>query len=220
MNAILVWANENQGVLALLALIVGAPTLLIFMFKGYRHFFPSRIELERRIKNEFAHAASLKEEVESRAKWDEDFSYYGEFLLRDAARKLPETDEAHSSLITPHSIVVLSKIHTEYLEFTSGSNFQRHIIKMGDSWYFSSESEEGSIKVYTVMRIQYRDIVTIRWDTNDYWEWPQVCCRFPSSNRFPFSHIYYAREGDLDPRRFLSEICTISDVQPKPKEFS
>jgi hypothetical protein len=121
MKAIADWANANQGVLSLLALMVTVPALLILAYKGYRRIFPSKREREACVKDEFTHAQALKKETESRVKWDDQLSYYGEFLIRDTARKLPETDEAHSSVITPHCIAVLTNIHNEYLEFTTGS---------------------------------------------------------------------------------------------------
>ena len=55
MKAIVDWANANQGVLALLALLVMVPTLLIFFYQGYRKLIPSRHERESRLKDEFAH---------------------------------------------------------------------------------------------------------------------------------------------------------------------
>jgi hypothetical protein len=220
MKAIVDWANANQGVLDLLALLFTVPTLLILIYKGYRQLIPAKHEREARIKDEFTHATALKKEVESHTKWDDQVSYYGEFLIRDTARKLPDTDEAHSSVTTPYCIAVLTNIHNEYLEFTTGSSSARHIKKIGDSWYFSDGEEDESVKVQTVLRLRYRDIVTIRWDTNDYWEWPQVCCRFTRSNKYPFSHVYYAREEKLGSRNVLLEVCPVSKVSPKPKGWT
>ena len=220
MKAVVDWANANQGVLAFLALLVTVPALLILAYRGYRQLVPAKHEREARIRDEFAHAAALKKEVESHVKWDDQFSYYGEFLIRDTARKLTETDEAHSSATTPYCIAVLTNIHNEYLEFTTGSFSIRHIKKMGDSWYFSDAKEDDAIRVQVVQRLRYRDIVTIRWDTNDYWEWPQVCCRFTRSNKFPFSHVYYASEEKFGPRAVLLEVCPVRSVSPRPKELA
>lgn len=219
MKTIIDWSNANQGVLALLALIVTVPTLLILAYKLYRQLLPAKSEREHSFKNEFAHAEALKREIESKVTWDDQFSYYGEFLIRDTARRLPETDEVHSSVITPHIIATLTKLHNEYIEFTTGSFSICHIKKMGDGWYFCDEKESDSILVQAVMRLRYRDIITIRWDTNDYWEWPQVCCRFTKSNKFPFSYIYYARETDFGARRTLLEVCPVRDVLKRPKAF-
>jgi hypothetical protein len=220
MKAIVDWANANQGVLALLALVVTIPTLLILAYKSYRQLIPAKYEREAKIKNEFIDAAALKKEVEARTKWDDQVSYYGEFLIRDTGRRLPKTDEVHSSVTTPHCIAVLTHIHNEYLEFTTGSFSIRYIKKIGDGWYFSEEQEDGAVKVQAVFRLRYRDIVIIRWDTNDYWEWPQVCCRFTRSNKFPFSYAYYAREGKLGSRSVLLEVCPVSKVSSRPKGWA
>jgi hypothetical protein len=215
MNNIINWCNANQGALALVALFFSVPTLAVFAFKAYRQILPARIDIEALAKGHFTHAEVLKREVESKVEWDDRFSYYGEFLIRDMARKLPETDEAHSAVITPHSIATLTKIHSDYLEFTTGTFSLCSIKKIGDGWYFCDDTEDDSVRVQAVMRLPYRDIVMIRWETNDYWEWPQVCCRFTRSNKFPFSHIYYAREAVLGSRKTLLDVCPVRDVRKK-----
>ena len=52
MRAIIKWANANQGVLALLALLVMVPTLLILAYNGYRRLFPAKSDRETRIKDD------------------------------------------------------------------------------------------------------------------------------------------------------------------------
>jgi hypothetical protein len=120
MTEIFRWANENQGVISLFALVVALPTLLILIFKGARKVWPSRQQKRVLAVEEFAHASRLKKEVESRSQWER-IGLYGEFLIRDAGRKLPETEENHSSVVTPYSIVVLTEIHNEHLEFITGA---------------------------------------------------------------------------------------------------
>jgi len=216
-EAVTNWANANQGVLALAALFVSVPTLLVLVYQVSRKIFPSRTEVERKIKNDFEHAANMKREIEGRVKWDDGIGYFGEFLVRDASRKLPETNETHSAATTPYSILVLTKIHPEYLELTSGNFSIRYIKKIADGWYFCDRDEEGALMVTVVVRLAYRDVVTIRWETNEYWEWPQICCRFTKSNRFPFTNISYAREEILGARKTLIEVCSVESVQERPK---
>ena len=44
---------------------------------------------------------------------------------------LPATEENHSSTVTPHSIVVLTAIHNEHLEFTIGAMGIKFIKNIG-----------------------------------------------------------------------------------------
>ncbi|WP_414665137.1 hypothetical protein [Horticoccus sp. 23ND18S-11] len=210
------WANANQGVLDLVAILVATPTLAILLYQGARKIWPTRDTKRTKVVEEFAHAESLKKEVEARAIWDKEYGFYGEFMIRDAERKLPNTEETHSSVETPYSIAVLTKIHTEHLEFTTGQLGTKHIKRIGDSWYFADATEEGAITVDVVFWLNYRDIVYVRWETDDYWEWPQVCCRFTASNKFPFSTKFFAEKKTGVPRPFYSQVCLLSDVSHRP----
>ncbi len=211
------WANDNQGVLSLFALVFALPTLLILFTKGIRKRWPSRRERSLQIQEEFAHAERMKKEVETRAQRDTVLGYYGEFLIRDAERRLPETEENHSRVVTPHSIGVLTDIHTEHLEFTFGAMGIKFIKNMAGFWHFADERDEDAIKVEMVCWLNYRDIVLIRWETNEYWEWPQICCRFTSGNRFPFSRVLFAQEETGLNKPFYREVCLVSDVFPNSR---
>jgi hypothetical protein len=210
------WANANQGVISLVALVVALPTLLIFIYRGARKAWPSREQRRLRAEKEFDHAARIKQEIESRTKW-EPIGFYGEFMLRDAGRRLPGSEENHSSISTPYGIVVLTHIHNEHLEFITGAMGIKFIKNIGGCWHFAEEKDQQAIKVDTVCWLNYRDIVFIRWNTNDYWEWPQICCRFTAANKFPFSRVFFAEIKEGLPRPFYSEVCLLSDVFPKPK---
>jgi len=211
------WANENQGVITLFALVFGLPTLLILIYQGIRKRWPPRQERRLRIREEFAHAERMKSEIETHVEWDSVHGYYGEFLIRDAERRLPETEETHSRVVTPHSIGVLTHIHTEHLEFTFGAMGIKFIKNIADFWHFADERDEDAIKVEMLCWLNYRDIVFIRWETNEYWEWPQICCRFTSGNRFPFSRVFFAQEETGLNKPFYREVCLVSDVFPKSR---
>jgi hypothetical protein len=209
------WANENQGVLSLLALFIALPTSLVLIYQGIRKWRPPRQQTRLRIKEEFAHAERLKKEVETHTHWDTVLEHYGVFLIRDVDRRLPETEEDHSRVLTPHSIGVLTDIHTEHLEFTFGAMGIKFIKNIADFWHFADEPDEDAIKVEMVCWLNYRDIDIIRWETNEYWEWPQICCRFASANRFPFSRVFFAQEKTGLNRPFYREVCLVGDVFPK-----
>lgn len=210
------WANQNQGVLSLFALIIALPTGLILIYQGVRKVRPSAEQRRLRAAEEFAHAERMKREVENHARW-EAIGLYGEFLIRDVERALPATEEIHSSVVTPHGIVVLTDIHNEHLEFITGAMGIKHIKNIGGCWHFAEERDEDAIKVDTVCWLNYRDIAFIRWEINHYWEWPQICCRFTSANKFHFSRVFFAEETKGLPRPFYREVCLLRDVFPTVK---
>jgi hypothetical protein len=215
MTEIFRWANQNQGVLSLFAVLLYFPTLLILVYRGVRKVWPSRQERRLKIQEEFAHAERLKKEIESRVRWDKVLGNYGEFLIRDAERRLAETEEIHSRVAAPYSIAVLTDIHTEHLEFILGAMGIQFIKNIAGVWHFADEKDDEAIKVDTVCWLNYRDIVLIRWETDEYWEWPQICCRFTSANRFPFSRVFFAQQKTGVNRPFYREVCLVSDVFPK-----
>lgn len=208
------WANENQGVLAVITFVLPAIGLV-----AWRLIKRVRGRTERRaIAEEFAHAANLKREMDERAEWEPVWGSYGEYLIRDADRKLPNSEENHSKEEARHSIVVLTQIHKEHLEFTAGSNFAKHIKQVGDSWYFAAANDENAIQVEYVYWINYRDIVCVRWETDEYWEWPQVCCRFETPKKFPFTRMFFGQcMAEGAPRPFYREICPVSAVSDPPE---
>jgi hypothetical protein len=207
------WANQNQGVLALLAGLFAVSSLV---YRGFRKTFPSKQEKRLKVQQEFAHAERMKKEVESRAQWDKVLHHYGVFLIRDVERRLPETEEVHSSVTGLYSISVLTDIHTEHLEFTHGPMGVKFIKNVAGAWHFADEKDDDAIKVEIVTWLNYRDILLIRCETDEYWEWPQICCRFTSAKKFPFSHVFFAeRETGLGDRPYYRGVCLISDVFPK-----
>src|SRR5262249_13716858 len=157
----------------LFAILFSVPTLAVLIYRGVRKIWPPRGQKRLRIASEFKRAGEIKKDVENHAQWDAVLESYGEYLIRDAERRLAETEETHSSATTPCSIAVLTDIHTEHLEFVLGAIGIKFIRRVADFWQFADENEEGSIKVETVCWLNYRDIVLIRWETNEYWEWPQ-----------------------------------------------
>ena len=214
------WANENQGVLSFFALLFAVPALFILVYQGVRKAWPSRQQRGQKIQVEFAHAERMKKEVEAHAQWDTVLTHYGEFLIRDAERRLPETEENHSSVSTPYSIAVLTNIHTEHLEFILGAIGVKFIKNIADFWHFADERDEGAIRVETVCWLNYRDVAFIRWETDEYWEWPQICCRFTSANKFPFNRVFFGQERTGLQRPVYREVCLLSEVLQKPRIFA
>lgn len=143
---------------------------LTTLYRWFRTIFPVREARLKTIQDEFKHAARLKKDVEAHAKWDEQFGYYGEFLLRDIERALPDTQEKYSSKKTPYSIVGLAGIGREHLEFTFGNFGINQIKRVGDSWYYCANNDPDAKTVETVVWLNYRDIVLVRWEKDDYWE--------------------------------------------------
>ena len=134
---------------------------LTTLYRWFRTIFPVREARLKTIQDEFKRAARLKKDVEAHAKWDEQFGYYGEFLLRDIERALPDTQEKYSSKKTPYSIVGLTGIGREHLEFTFGNFGINQIKRVGDSWYYCANNDPDAKTVETVVWLNYRDITDI-----------------------------------------------------------
>lgn len=216
MTEIFEWANQNQGALALIAAFLALLALIPLLYRGLRKAFPSKQERRLKIQEEFAHAERMKKEVESRAEWDMVLHHYGVFLIRDAERRLPETEEVHSSVTGLYTTGVLIDIHTEHLAFTHGPMGVKSIKNVGGAWHFVDEKDDEAIKVEIVTWLNYRDILLIRWETDDYWEYPQICCRFTSAKKFPFSRLFFAERGTgLGDRPSYRGVCLVDDVFPK-----
>ena len=213
MKDIIQWANDNAGFVGLIA-------IALMVFGLGKKYIPSKEKKRRKIKDEKAHSANLKNEIEKNTEWDEFHGGYDEFLIRDSNRKLPDSDERRSRFETPYTTMQLIKIENEFLEFTDGSFGIKNIKKVADSWYFADHTDDDSIKVYTVVHLHYRDIDFIRWETDWYWEWPQIFCRFTSANKFPFIRVFHAEKVPKGDRFFFKWICDVKDVSPVPKELT
>jgi hypothetical protein len=213
MAAIAQSLNENTGLISLIALFLALPPFLVLVWAAYRSLRPSQVARLKTLQAEAARVASLKREIEERAGWDKFHNYFGEFLVRDAERKLPHTLETHSSEEAEHSTLALTSITSEYLEFTNGSFGITHIKQIADSWYAADSKDEGAIKVWAVFWLKYRDIVYVRWETDEYWERPQVCCRFSAKRKWPFVDMFYAENKSEFPRLIFKRICGINEVQ-------
>jgi hypothetical protein len=153
MAQIFKWANDNQGVLALIAiLLLLAPPI----YRRLRKAFPSKQEKTLKIQEEFAHAERMKKEIESRAEWDKLLHYYGVFLLRDIDRRLPETEEVHSAVPSLPATGVLTDIHREHLQFVHGPVGVKFIKNVAGVWHYADEKDDEAIKVEMVTWLNYR----------------------------------------------------------------
>lgn len=207
--------SDNSGWLSFIAVVVALPPFFVLVWSGFRKWRPSQLERLKSFQAEAARAANLKNEIETRATWDKEHCYYGEYLVRDAERKLPHTFENHSSQEAAHSIMALTAITSEYLEFTNGSFGITYIKLVADSWQFTDSGDEDAKKVWAVYWLNYRDIVYVRWETDDYWDRPQICCRFPAKQKWPFVEMFYADRQELGGRPHFKRICRIRDVEKK-----
>ena len=108
---------------------------------------------------------------------------------------MPDTEEQHSKEVSPYTIAALIDYHRDYLEFhLDGVIGPIFIRKVADSWVYCEREDEDAIMTHLIGRIPYSSIDRIRWETDGYWEWPQICCHFKGKNKFPYSRLYYAEE--------------------------
>lgn len=216
MKSILQFIEDNQALLTLLTFLIALPAFGVLLWGLFQKlpFLPKN--RTKRFKNDAEHARRLKKEVEDRTNWHESWGYFGEFIIRDGSGKLPETEESHSQRIATYSTAVLHEIHREYLVFTNGTFGIREIKYIGDSWYYAEHKDPEAIKVYTLFRVNYRDIEWINWEVDDYWEWPQVVCRFRKRKTFPLSRTYFGEKKKSGDRFVFKEICEFKDVSNVP----
>jgi len=205
-------ANENAGILAFIGVILALAPLL---YQLWRKFHLQRERRRSDMKKEVAHAEAMKKEVESHVEWN-DFSYYGEMQIRDIERVLPKSEENHNSEKSPYSILTLTGIHNEHLEFLEGCLGVKSIKNIAGYWHYADESDEDAITVETLVCINYRDIECFRWETNEYWEWPQVCCRFSHPKKFPVSKVLYVQQVKGSQKPYFRTICRGADVTEMP----
>lgn len=133
MEPIFEWANKNQGILALLALVISTPTLIIFFYQLARKIWPSKNQKISKRKVEINRTASLRSEIQENTEWNNQQRNFGVFLIRDIERKLPDSEEIHSRFVTPYSTACLIKINNDSIEFTQGAFGIFHIKQIADS---------------------------------------------------------------------------------------
>ncbi|MBC8349083.1 MAG: hypothetical protein O3A82_02055 [Verrucomicrobia bacterium] len=212
-ESIIQWSNENEGFLSLLSLFIGAP-ILFLLFRVYRKIKPSEKELRESAIESFDHATKLFNEIKDFAERQDFNSHLGEFILRDVLRKMPNTDEQHSREDSPYTIAALIDYHRDYLEFrldgVAGPVFIR---KEADTWVYCDRGDDDAVMTHLIGRIAYSSIDRIRWEADEYWEWPQICCHFKEKNRFPYIRLYYAEEkkSHRDESFFVS-VCDKKDL--------
>lgn len=108
----------------------------------------------------------------------------------------------------------LEEILEEYLLFTEGARGIQTVKKLGDHWHFCDGDDPDKIRVEEVLELRFQEIARVRWESNDYWRVPIICCRFNKGNGFPFSRRFYAERKTLSGREFFSEVCLVSNVYP------
>ena len=93
----------------------------------------------------------------------------------------------------------------------------KDIKNIAGHWHFCDSNDEDAVRVEEVLELPFRGIARVRWDSNDYWEDPIICCRFNGRNEFPISRRYYAEVKELAGRRTLMKVCTVNDVYREQK---
>lgn len=213
------WSNENSGFLAFVALAVAVILGIPVFHTWFRYIRPSIKARESQLSEERRHVLELKKQFEEYTELDESLQNYGEFVLCDDMRKLRDTKQEHSQELSPHRIVCLEEIASEDLLLTEGAIGIRCIKEIADHWHHCDEGDEDFVRVEEVLELRFQDIARVRWESNSYWEYPIVCCRFNKRNEFPFNRRFYAERKTFHGREFFSEVCLVSDVYPKGRRI-
>lgn len=211
------WSNQNGGLVSLIGVLIAVILGIPVFHTWFRYIRPSIKERERRLSQERRQVLELKDQFAKYTEFDDTLQNYGEFILCDDMRKLRDTKQEHSKEFSPHRIVCLKEISTEYLLLTEGASGLYCIKKLADHWHYCEEDDEDAIRVEEVLELRFQEIARVRWESNPYWREPIICCRFNKWNEFPFNRRFYAERKELRGREFFSEVCLVSEVYPKQK---
>ena len=194
------------------------PIYAIIMGSAYLGFADRK---RRMIQEEIERATHLKKQLAEHTKWDKTQSNYGTFFIRKGIEKYPDPEDKNGRIESPHTIVALTNIQDFFIEFTDGSMFgSNHIKRVENSWHFSNHDTDGAVEVHMIVRLHFSDIDFFNWEVNDYWEWPQIFCKFTDQRKFPSSQIYFAEKVSLGDEVFYKRICNHKEVATFPKELS
>lgn len=208
------WSNRNSGFLSFvglgIAVILGIPVFHTWL----QYICPSIKERERQLADECRHVLELREQFEKYTEFDVTLENYGDFVLCDDMRKLRDTLQEHSNEYSPHKMLCLEEISSEYLLLTEGPSGQ-FIKLVADHWHYCDSDDEDANGVEEVLELRFQEIARVRWESNPYWREPIICCRFNNRNEFPFYRRFYATKKLVGNRQFFSEVCLVSKVYPK-----
>jgi hypothetical protein len=150
----------------------------------------------------------------------------GTFLIYDVKVGLPSREEL--SVREPqkrpkhYAIAGLAYIDPDFVDFVLDGVFGSvYAKKIADSWYESSRDDDESFEVHLIGRLEYSEIASLRWDTNDFWEWPQVCCKYREPRRIPFIRKFYAeRKENHRGESFYVTICESNELEKLPPQLA
>jgi hypothetical protein len=223
-EAITTSLNNNGGVIAVV--LFGLTVLWGLGIWAKRKYFPTKEARWEESTESISHASKLYNEFRQNTEWDDSKDTKGTFLIYDIKEGLPKREELSGPKPKKghkhYSITSLVHIDPDFVEFhldgCCGSTF---IKRIADSWCESTRADEESIEAHLIGRLEYANIVSLRWDINDFWEWPQVCCKYLEPRRIPFLRKYYAEKKDNHlGESFYSHICEKNELERPPIQMA
>lgn len=225
LEEIITWLNQNGGVVAVSLFSIPVFWAAAVLIK--RKYFPAKEKRWKESTESIRHSSSLYNEFKEKTEWDHLKNTKGTFLIYDIKEGLTSREELSErepkKRHKHYGIVSLVHIDPDFVEFLLDGCFgSTYIKRIADSWCESIREDEESIEVHLIGRLAYSSIASLRWDTNDFWEWPQVCCKYLQPRKIPFTRKYYAEKkvSNHSGESFYPLICEAKDLEKPPSQLA
>jgi hypothetical protein len=204
------WANDNQGLLALIALFMA----IILPLTSVLVKWPKRFWPKRRPK-----VVIIAKDLSRREQWRSAFEDYfvksgteGDerpMLIRDidGIKHYPESAWFKLWLVGFYHSGLLLSFNVLYSTHIKAVEDQKN-------WYYCDSKDEFGIKVFCVAKISYDRIEHVDWKGDEYWPFTHIYCKFDSKDDDPFEEVVYCerieREGEAP---YYREIVKLNDMR-------
>lgn len=201
LELIKIWANENAGIIALVACLltfIGIASSFIYKLKQRKNEKPQNLR---------SRLARNKNRQKEFSEYIEDtYAKYGDIdraiIIRDFWRIEQYPKAKTGKGISPTFKVWLVNTYYNGIMVSLGMGEITYIKAVEDNtnWYYCEDDDSNEKKVFLVGKVPYDRIEEINWqgdEWNDYY--PQVFCRFDSKSNEPYEELVYCerieREG-------------------------
>ena len=198
LQAIIDWANQNEGVIALLTFT------LISILVPLSRVFLKRIEakVSRSVdEDEIRRIEQIRAEFYSNLKFIDKQTAYGRFLIRDISREQlyfdgdePEFDKKGAP---PSYRVQLVDMSVHGVRVAIGWPERIKSIEDGSTWCLADEDDEGGKLVFTIATIPFSSIVAVNWHGDPAYTHPHIFCRYDQKHGWPYKKVEYCESIEM-----------------------
>jgi hypothetical protein len=211
------WANENAGLIGLIALLVTVICTAvgaILWVRGRKH----------------AKQRAVREHLENAEKWRKAFSDYLDgihaqgppddipVVIRDVMRTSRYPKRCQEKGISSFFKVWLRETYHSGILVGLGCLETTYIKAVEDdtNWYYCDHDDPEGKTVYLIGKIPFDRIEEVNWGGDEYDYCPHLYCRFDSKTKEPYDEFVYAESVDRpDSWPCLREIVRLQDMKNK-----